>query len=105
MTHDQLRELQKFNQNIEWLKQSNPNKEIDSDLVSMKEAMRILNRQRTWIQVRMHKTVDPGIDVNASLIRDADWLREGNRIMFKRESILRLKHQVLTAIGNKYDNV
>jgi hypothetical protein len=53
----------------------------------------------------MVKDLDPGQDANSHLVRDVDWIREGNRVMFKRDSILRLKTEVLTAIGNKYDNI
>lgn len=75
------------------------------DLITMKEATQLLNRQRTWIQVRMVKDLEPGDDATALLIRDVDWIREGNRVMFKRDSIIRIKTQVLTAIGNKYDKL
>lgn len=104
MTTEQLKELKRFNDNLEWLKntQSIP---IIGDMITMKEAMQLLNRQRTWIQVRMVKDLEPGDDATALLIRDVDWIREGNRVMFKRDSIIRIKTQVLTAIGNKYDKL
>lgn len=104
MTSEQFRELKRFNENLEWLKntQSIPSM---GDMITMKEAMQLLNRQRTWIQVRMVKDLEPGTDPNALLVRDVDWIREGNRVMFKRDSITRIKTQVLTAIGNKYDNL
>lgn len=104
MTTEQLKEIKRFNDNIEWLKNSQV-VPVTSDLITMKEAMNLINRQRTWIQVRMVKDLDPGQDANSHLVRDVDWIREGNRVMFKRDSILRLKNEVLTAIGNKYDNI
>lgn len=104
MTTAQLKEIKRFNDNIEWLKNSQV-VPVTSDLITMKEAMNLINRQRTWIQVRMVKDLDPGQDANSHLVRDVDWIREGNRVMFKRDSILRLKNEVLTAIGNKYDNI
>lgn len=104
MTTEQLKEIKRFNDNIEWLKNSQV-VPVTSDLITMKEAMSLINRQRTWIQVRMVKDLDPGHDANSHLVRDVDWIREGNRVMFKRDSILRLKNEVLTAIGNKYDNI
>jgi len=104
MTTDQFRELKRFNENLEWLKKTQaiptPN-----EMISMKEAMQLLNRQRTWIQIRMVKDLEAGQDANMLLIRDVDWIREGNRVMFKRDSITRLKKEVLTAIGNKYDKL
>lgn len=104
MTTEQLKEIKRFNENIEWLKSSHV-APVTSDLITMKDAMSLINRQRTWIQVRMVKDLDPGQDANSHLVRDVDWIREGNRVMFKRDSILRLKNEVLTAIGNKYDNI
>lgn len=104
MTADQFRELKRLNENLEWLKNSQTIPAIN-DLITMKEAMQLLNRQRTWIQIRMVKDLQTGQDANALLIRDVDWIREGNRVMFKRDSITRLKKEVLTAIGNKYDKL
>lgn len=104
MTTEQLNEIKRFNQNIEWLKTSHVAPEMN-DLVSMKDAMKILGRQRTWIQTRMVKDIEDGQDSMGLLIRDVDWIREGNRIMFKKDSLQRLKKDFLTAIGNKYDNI
>jgi hypothetical protein len=104
MTTEQLKEIKRFNDNIEWLKNSQA-VPVTSDLITMKETMSLINRQRTWIQVRMVKDLHPGQDADSHLVRDVDWIREGNRVMFKRDSILRLKNEVLTAIGNKYDNI
>lgn len=104
MTTEQLREIKKFNENIDWLKGSQT-ATISTDYVDMKEAMKILGRQRTWIQTRMVKEVSPGMNTAEILVRDADWIREGNRLMFKRDSLVRLKRDVLQAIGNKYDNI
>lgn len=104
MTSEQFRELKRFNDNLEWLKNTNAIPTM-SDMITMKEAMQLLNRQRTWIQIRMVKDLEPGHDPNMLLIRDVDWIREGNRVMFKKDSITRLKREVLTAIGNKYDRL
>lgn len=104
MTAEQFHELKRFNDNLEWLKKSNTIPAAN-DMLSMKEAMQFLKRQRTWIQVRMVKDLDPGLDPNIYLVRDIDWIREGNRVMFKRDALVRLKTHVLTAIGNKYDNI
>lgn len=104
MTTEQFRELRRLNENLEWLKNAQVIPAVN-DLITMKEAMRLLNRQRTWIQVRMVKDLEDGQDANMLLIRDVDWIREGNRVMFKKDSISRLKNVVLTAIGNKYDNI
>lgn len=106
MTNEQLNQIKRLNENLEWLKnnQLNPIQE-QKDFLTMKDAMKLLDRQRTWIQVRMVKELTDGVDVNGTLVRGADWIREGNRVMFKRDSILRLKKNFLTAIGDKYDNI
>lgn len=104
MTTELMKEIKRLNANIEWLKSSQP-AAVSNDLITMKEAMQLLNRQRTWIQVRMVKDLNIGQDADSHLVRDVDWIREGNRVMFKRDSIRRLKDEVLTAIGNKYDNI
>ncbi len=104
MTTELMKEIKRLNANIEWLKSSQP-AAVSNDLITMKEAMQLLNRQRTWVQVRMVKDLNIGQDADSHLVRDVDWIREGNRVMFKRDSIRRLKDEVLTAIGNKYDNI
>lgn len=104
MSNELLRELKRFNENLEWLKNTQSLTPI-SDMIPMKEAIKLLGRQRTWIQIRMVKDLEPGADANAFLVRDVDWIREGNRVMFKRDAILRLKTNVLTAMGNRYDRM
>lgn len=104
MTGEVLKEIKRLNENLEWLKNSHP-LPTAKEFITMKEAMQLLNRQRTWIQTRMVKDLLPGQDANWHLVRDVDWIREGNRVMFQRSSITRLKQIVLTAIGNKYDNL
>lgn len=102
MTAAQFEEIKRFNQNIEWLKSSQTTTE-SKNYINFKEAMNLLQRSRTWLQVRMQKRLLPGMNVNENLIRDADWIREGNRIMFKKQSIVRLKNEALIASGNHYD--
>lgn len=104
MNDEQMKELKRFNENVDWLK-NGQSFTVQTEYVNIKEAMQILDRQRTWIQTRLVKEYTPGIDTSGILIRGADWRREGNRLMFRRESINRLKNEVLTAIGNKYDQV
>ena len=106
MTSEQFRVIQQLNENIEWLKNQHiPAVNQFDEYVPMKTAMHLLNRQRTWIQNRMVKEVNPQTNVVESLVRDVDWIREGNRVMFKKESLIRIKRDVLTALGNKYDNI
>lgn len=106
MTTEQLWEIKKFNVNLEWLKNSQVKEQKQNEeLVSFKDAMWFLKRQRTWIQNRMVKEVDNQTNVFEKLVRDVDWVREGNRIMFKMESLKRIKYKVLTSIGNRYDGI
>ena len=65
--------------------------------------MAILCRKRTWIQTRMLLDLKAGQDPYSVLVRDVDWFREGNRLMFKQESIQNLKEKLLKHIGNKYE--
>lgn len=104
MTGEALKEIKRLNENLEWLKNSNP-LPTAKEFITMKEALGLLGRQRTWVQIRMVKDLEDGQDANGHLVRDVDWIREGNRVMFRRDSIMRLKQIVLTAIGNKYDNL
>jgi tRNA A37 N6-isopentenylltransferase MiaA len=105
MSNELMTEIKKLNQNLEWFKSYQLNPLDQGEYLSMKEAMHLLKRQRTWLQNRMVKELEPDTNVNDSLVRNVDWIREGNRIMIKKESLLRLKNQVLTAIGDKYDNL
>jgi len=105
MSNELMTEIRKLNQNIEWLKNTHLTPANQDGYLSMKEAMQLLNRQRTWLQNRMVKEIEPDTNVNDTLVRNVDWIREGNRVMIKKESLLRLKTKVLTAIGDKYDNL
>lgn len=105
MTNEQLQEIKKLNENFEWLKSQSTGITSSSEWMNMKDAMVFINRKRTWIQNRLVKTIDNYHDVDSILVRDVDWIREGNRIMLKRESLLRLKTSVMQTMGNQYDNV
>ena len=105
ITADQFKEIKRFNDNLEWLKkQSNP---LNSNVeyMNMKESMEFISRKRTWIQNRMVKNIEPDMDSTQVLVRGGDWIREGNRILFKKDSLLRIKTNVLQTIGNQYDNI
>jgi hypothetical protein len=97
-------ELKKLNHHIEWLKtQQLP--PIENGYLTMKESMSYLKRGRTWYANKMVVEVEPHHNVNDILVRSVDWHREGNRIMIKKESLDRLKNDVLTSIGDRYDNL
>jgi hypothetical protein len=105
ITADQFKEIKRFNDNLEWLKkQSNP---LNSNVeyMNMKDSMEFISRKRTWIQNRMVKNLEPDMDSTQVLVRGGDWIREGNRILFKKDSLIRIKTNVLQTIGNQYDNI
>jgi hypothetical protein len=105
MTNEQLQEIKRLNENFEWLKSQSTGITTSSEWMNMKDAMAFINRKRTWIQNRLVKNIDTYQDVDSILVRDVDWIREGNRIMLKRNSLLRLKTSVMQMMGNQYDNV
>jgi hypothetical protein len=105
MTNEQLQEIKRLNENFEWLKSQSSGITTSSEWMNMKDAMAFINRKRTWIQNRLVKNTDTYQDVESILVRDVDWIREGNRIMLKRDSLLRLKTSVMQMMGNQYDNV
>lgn len=103
-----LTEIKKFNQNIEWLKKNHQSvpSEIPSEWIDLKEVKKIIDRGRTWLKSRMihAESASQPINYNWFLVYGLDWRREGSRIMFKRTSIIRLKDEVLVAMGNQYEN-
>jgi hypothetical protein len=105
MTNEQLQEIKRLNENFEWLKSQHNGLTISTEWVNMKEAMILISRKRTWIQNRLVKNIENHYDVDSVLVRDVDWIREGNRIMLKRDSLLRLKSGVMQSMGNQYDNI
>lgn len=105
MTNEQLQEIKRLNENFEWLRSQSSGITTSSQWLNMKEAMILINRKRTWIQNRLVKSFDSYVNVDSMLVRDVDWIREGNRIMLKRESLLRLKTSVMQTMGNQYDNM
>lgn len=103
MSQELLKEIKRLNENLEWLKGTNTH--LSKEYINIKESMSLLDRKRTWIQTRMVIDLEEGQDPNSVLIRDVDWIREGNRLMFKQQSILRLKKTLLMDIGNKYEQI
>lgn len=102
--------IQRFNENIDWLRKnqgrisypSTPLSEIP-DTMGMDEARDTLKRGRTWITRRMlaPEDVQEGTDTNQYLVYGLDWFREGSQIRFNSSSVMRLK-QVLRDMGDKY---
>lgn len=103
--------IKQFNQNIEWLK---ANRRVimagdPDEWIYKNEAAEILNRSESWISTRMMTaaTYDSlpahlPFNANAYLIETVDWIRENieakktgkGRVIFKRESVLRLKKEL-----------
>lgn len=113
MTEDIKILLAEFNRNVEWLKknqqllpnQSSPYETDLPDYLYMQDAKRVLQRGRTWITWRMITPDDltPDMNTNWFLIYGLDWHREGSKIMFKKDSIMRLKKE-LKSMGNRYQH-
>ena len=102
--------IQRFNENIDWLRKnqgriSYPSLPLSSmsETMGMDEARETLKRGRTWITRRMlsAEDVQEGTDTNQYLIYGLDWFREGSQIRFNTSSVMRLK-QVLRDMGDKY---
>lgn len=105
LTPEQFEEIKKFNRNVGWLMKNPQSVPVEtSEWIKVNEAMKLLERGRTWIQTRMLKPEEAtgNINVNWFLIRGADWDREGNQLIFKRESILRLKSE-MRRLGQQYE--
>lgn len=64
------------------------------------EAMTFLNRSRAWLQKRT--IIEFTGETSGLLIRDADWIRLGNRLLYKKSSLLRMKDE-LKKVGDLYD--
>lgn len=112
MTEDVKQLLQEFNSNVEWLKKNQPSmpstvpfEKTLPEYINIQAAQRLLERGRTWINTRMITpealNVPQATNTNWFLIYGVDWFREGSRIMFKRDSILRLKKE-LRVMGERY---
>lgn len=107
MDKEILSAIKTFNKNIDWLRknqQSVPNENNLSEWVKLPEALKIMDRSRTWLTSRMIKPEDVQQPMNTHwfLIHGIDWEREGNKLLFKTESLLRLKKELRT-LGKMYD--
>lgn len=105
LTDEQFHEIKLFNKNIEWIKKNRQSVPVENkDWIKVSEAMQLLDCGRTWIQTRMVKPeeVTAPINLNWFLVRGIDWQRKGNQLVFKRESILRLKTE-LRQLGERYE--
>ena len=94
-----LTELKKLNQNFALLWKTNPSQFVpnESEWIYIEEAMKLLNRKRSWMRTRMltPNQVTHPINTNWFLIRGVDWQYEGKLLIFKRDSILRLKSEMI----------
>lgn len=97
MSAEELKILQEFNSNVDWLRKNQksvPFKNEPEEWIELPEAMSILHRSRTWVRTRMQDEIVQPINVNWFLFKGVDWSREGNRLVFKRSSIVRLKEEM-----------
>jgi len=99
LTETQLSEIKKFNQNVDWLRKNHRSEPYENtgEWIYLGEAMKVLNRKRTWIQTRMVEAADavPPINLNWFLVRGLDYQHEGKLLVFKRSSIARLKAEMV----------
>ena len=109
-TKEDFIEIRKFNRNVEWLKRNNRNifqienqHRPEEAWMSVSEAIRYINRSRSWLQRITVK--HPGEAANSSmmLIKGLDWKRVTNRIYYKRLSLETVKKGMEIA-GDNYDN-
>jgi hypothetical protein len=75
---------------------------MQEQYLNYKEAISFLQRSRSWIHNKLAIEFKPDMDVNAFLFKDADWIREGNRILFKKSSLQRIKGELRKA-GDLYE--
>lgn len=108
MSKEQLKELKRFNENIEWLKKNHSysvsykNTEKATEWVYLPVAESILNRGMTWIKTRMLEAheANPPINTNWFLIRGLDWEKEGKLLIFNKNSVMRLKSEMIRMGAN-----
>lgn len=110
LSKEDLAEIRKFNRNVEWLKKTNGTvsktetvHRPEETWMSVTEAIRYINRSRSWLQRITVK--HPGEAANSSmmLIKGLDWKRVTNRIYYKRLSLETVKKGMEMA-GDNYDN-
>lgn len=77
---------------------------IDSEYVDIKQAQKILDRKRTWINRRMLQVDQLWNNQRPKdvLVYGEDWHREGSKILIKRESLIRIKNTGMREMGERY---
>lgn len=113
MTNEVISLIETFNLNVEWLRKNQHKLQLQSvpiesnsaeTFVDIEQAKALLNRSRTWITLRMktaEELAEIGSDTSQFLVYGLDWHREGNRVIFQKQSIVRLK-EILKQMGDRY---
>lgn len=93
--------LKRLNDNIEKLMKNRqsatlsvPDENEQDEWIYAAEAMQILNRSRSWLNGRLQKEVVAPMNVNWFLFKGVDWKYEGNKLILKRTSVIRLKKEL-----------
>lgn len=74
--------------------QSVPNENNLPEWINAHQAQKILQRGRTWLNSRMIESVTYPMNTNWFLIRGVDYTYEGNRLVFRKSSVQRLKSEM-----------
>jgi len=100
--------IEAFNLNVEWLKKNHQLSvplENYPEWIGSEDAMKILNRGRTFLKSRMienYGAASKPMNTNWFLIRGVDYEREnGKRLIFRSKSVLRLKAEMRTMGAKK----
>lgn len=93
--------LERLNKNIEKLMKNQqsgtlsvPFENVLDEWIYAAEAMKILQRSRSWLNGRLQKEVVAPMNVNWFLFKGVDWKYEGNKLILKRSSVNRLKEEM-----------
>lgn len=110
ITKEDIAVIKRFNRNVEWLKKARqPEPYIPANVVpaqtwlSVQEAMKFINRSRSWIARITVISANEVDNTGMMLIKGLDWKRETNRIYYKRSSLENLKKGMEKA-GEVYDS-
>ena len=93
-----LRSITELNENLQLIGKTQttsvPNESNLPEWINAHQAQSILQRGRTWLNGRMLEAANHPMNTNWFLIRGLDYTYEGNRLAFRKESVLRLKAEM-----------
>jgi len=110
LSKEDLAEIRRFNRNVEWLKKTNGTASKPETVyrpeeawMSVTEAIRYINRSRSWLQRITVTHPKEASNSSMMLIKGLDWKRVTNRIYYKKLSLETVKKGMEMA-GDNYDN-